>query len=192
MNIGEKIESALWNVLPAKYFHPQEGDKTLGGSDLTKLSRSPSIGSPEEIAYAVFSDTRFRMCHLYEKFSEFLPKEFTIIDGPNAQNCFMYSMGIDPKTTKKFGRNAFDAELVKRKYECIPFQNTLPEKGDIIVYSINGMIDTVRQHAAIYMGDGRVRSRWGYHFPVVEHPLKAVLSTYWNRDENYISIERRI
>ncbi len=191
MSFLETAASAAWNVLPAALFHPKEGHKTLGGNQFCTLQKRPPLGYADESSYAVFTDTRFRMRHLFHKFAEFLPAEFTIIDPPNGQNCFMHALNIDPKTTRKFGRDLFDEELTKRGYQCIDYEDTQPQAGDIIVYSVEGIIDSIREHAALYVGDGRVRSRWGYHSPLVEHPLKAVLSGYWNLDDRYLAIERK-
>lgn len=103
------------------------------------------------------------MSHLFEKLIPFLPQEFDIIDEPNGQNCFMYCLDI-PKQRKKFGRKDFDSELEKRGYQYFNYSKESIEIGDIIVYSIPWFIDSIRQHAGVYVGNGRVQSKWGGKF----------------------------
>ena len=187
MSLYHRFHSALWDRLPAGAFDPQEGDRTVEGMTLTK---APSLTAEDHVRFAVFSDVRFYKEHLYHKLLPFLPKEFTVLDGPSGQNCFMHCLDIPPQKAP-FGRREFDAELTNRSYAWQRYADGEAKEGDIIVYSVASIIDSVREHAALYVGDGRVQSRWGHNSPLVEHPLKEVLPTYWNGDDTYLTIERR-
>jgi hypothetical protein len=180
------IYSDMWRILPSFMFNPEEGDQTLEG---IALSNQPSLSEDEKIKFAVFTDSRFYMPYLFEKLIPFLPEEFKIVDEPNGQNCFMYSLNIKTRR-KKFGAKDFDLELERRGYQYQDFSITQLIEGDIIVYSIHRFIHSIRTHAGIYVGNGRIQSRWGQNSPLIEHPIKEVVPNYWNKDERYLTIER--
>jgi hypothetical protein len=175
-------------MAPPSFFHPKPGDITIEGRQLTN---TPSLSDDEKVKFAAFTDPRFYLPHLYRKLIPFLPERFEVIDGPNRQNCYMYCLNIDPKRTKRFERREFDMELEKRGYNYYEFSRKNLRVGDIIVYSVFNHIDSIRTHAGIYIGNGRVRSRWGYNSPLIEHPLEEVIPPYWNREERFLTIERR-
>lgn len=185
MNL-RSAQSAMWSVLPAALYHPREGGNTTGGM---RLSLRPGRDAADNIQYAAFSDIRFYHRHLYRKLIPFLPEDFEVVGEPTGQNCFMHCLDIHPPQ-KEFGRRAFDAQMEARGFTCLPYKEHEPRKGDIIAYAIDGYIDSIRQHVGLYVGEGRVRSRWGYGSPLIEHPLERVVPTYWNRDPEYLSIER--
>jgi hypothetical protein len=180
------LYSILWRILPPSFFNPKPGDLTLEG--LT-LKEKPSLSEEDNTKFAVFSDQRLYQNHLFEKLLPFFPEGFDVIEGPNGQNCFMYCLNI-PTQKRTFGRREFDAELEKRGYVYRDFSMNDLLVGDIIVYSVPTFLDPIRKHAGIYVGNGRVRSRWGQNSPLVEHPLKEVVPNYWNKDEQYLTIER--
>ncbi len=187
MNLLTPLSGLVWKYLPSSFFQPKAGDRTTRG--LT-LSERPSLsGEDEMVKFAAFSDARIRMRQHCRKLIPFLPEGFEWIDDPNGQNCFMYSLGVPPRG-EKFGRREFDAELERRLYLPLEYHDQEVREGDIVVYSVQGIIDRTREHAAVYMGDGRVRSRWGIDGPLIEHPLKEVISIYWDRDDRTLSIER--
>ncbi|MBW3020912.1 hypothetical protein KY334_06455 [Candidatus Woesearchaeota archaeon] len=187
MKLASCFYSNIWKVLPPSYFNPKPGDLTLEG---IALCEKPSLLEEELTKFAVFTDSRFYMKHLFEKLIPFLPQEFEVIEEPNGQNCFMYCLNI-PKQKKEFGRRNFNLKLEERGYEYFDFSKGSIEVGDIIVYSVPGIIDSIRRHAGVYVGNGRVRSRWGINSPLIEHPLKEVISNYWNKDERFLTIERK-
>ncbi len=186
MKLMNHFYSNVWRILPSLMFNPNEGDQTLEG---ITLSIQPSLSEDEKTKFAVFTDSRFYMAHLFEKLIPFLPEDFEIIAEPNGQNCFMYCLDIKPKR-REFGRKEFNLELEQRGYRYQGFSKTQPKKDDIIVYSIPGFINSIRKHAGIYMGNGRVQSRWGQNSPLIEHPIEEVVSNYWNKDKRYLTIER--
>lgn len=187
MGLKEQLHSSLWKALPASVFNPKAGDLTIEGNVLTE---KPLLSEDEAIKFAVFTDTRFNIAHLFEKLIPFLPEDFEVVGKPNGQNCFMYCLDI-PSPKKNFGRNEFDQELENRKYSYSNFSDKDLKIGDIIVYSLPGIINSVRTHAGIYVGNGRAQSRWGMNSPLLEHPLDQVVPTYWNGDERYLTIERK-
>ncbi|MFW6285620.1 MAG: hypothetical protein ACOC16_00445 [Nanoarchaeota archaeon] len=188
MNLTNRICTNLWKILPASMFNPNSGHPTLEGSF---LSYRPSLTQNEAIKFAVFTEPRFYMSHLYKKLIPFVPEEFEVIDKPNGQNCFMYSLGI-LKPNIRFGREKFYFNLKSRNYQSFNYSKDIVEKGDIIVYSTPGYIDSVIQHAGVYVGNGRVRARWGNNSPLIEHPLKEVISHYWNKDDKYLTVEKKM
>ncbi len=187
MSFGRALHSAFWSAAPAALFHPKEGDTTIEG---LRLTHRPSLAEPDEVKFAAMSDVRFYCRHLYAKLMPFLPEEFTVVAPPNGQNCFMHALDIDPSQAP-FGRREFDRELQCRGYRCMPFAGNQPQKQDIIVYSVEGVIDSIREHAAVYVGNGRVQSRWGSNSPLLEHPYHQVVPTYWNSDPAFLSLERK-
>jgi len=186
MKLMKNLYSNIWRIMPSSMFNPNEGDQTLEG---ITLSNQPSLSEDEKTKFAVFTDSRFYMNHLFEKLIPFLPENFEVIDKPNGQNCFMYSLDIKNRK-KKFGAREFNLELERRGYQCQDFSTDQIRKGDIIVYSIPGFVDSIRTHAGIYVGNERVQSRWGQNSPLIEHPIKEVVPNYWNKDERYLTIER--
>ena len=141
------------------------------------LSVLPSLDSFPEIKFAVFDDIRFYDPNHYRKFFPFIPQGFDIVGPPQKnQNCFAYALGKD----YAFDRWAFLQLLNEESYKPIFGELSM---GDIVAYynldpDINGY-----GHAAQYVGNGRVRSRWGisrngFGSPIIEHPIDEVSPLY--------------
>jgi len=169
-----------------------EGEKTLMG---LRLRIRPSLKQPLEVKYAVFSDSRFFMPEFYEQFEPFLPEGFDLIDKPMNQNAFEFCLGFSGRNTDSRG---FLAELALRGYENRVGAEFFPRTGfqvdaeglqpeDILGY-YQGAPELGHTHAGIYMGEGRVRSRWGRMSPILEHPILEVLPLYVQRRSNSLEI----
>ncbi len=103
-----------------------------------------------------------------------------------------------------FGRIEFKRELEKRGYGKIKFLEDRLNLGDVIIYKIpkrDGLHsfskedfeiepNTIWQHAGVYVGNGRVRSRWRINSPLIEHPLKEVTPNYWDGKIDNLEIRR--
>ena len=188
MKLMNNLYSNLSKILPPLVFNPKPGDLTSKG---LLLSQKPSLLEGDAIKFSVFTDSRFYISHLFEKLIPFLPDGIEVVGNPNGQNCFMYCLDMSP-IRRKFGRKAFDVELEHQGYQYSNFSKDNLQIGDIIVYSTQGFIDPIGQHAGIYVGNGRVRSRWGKNSPLLEHQLEEVPLNYWNKDEKYLTIERKM
>ena len=188
MKLMNHLYSNLWKLLPSVAFNPNPGDLTLEGLALVE---KPSLLEEDTIKFSVFTDRRFYILHLFEKLIPFLPEGIEVVGNPNGQNCFMYCLDITPRR-KEFGIKEFNMELEHQGYQYSNFSKNNLQIRDIIVYSRPGFIDSIRQHAGIYVGKGRVRSRWGNNSPLLEHQLEEVPLNYWNKDERYLTIERKI
>jgi len=158
-----------------KEFKPSVGMKTTGG---LRLSILPKLSSPPEIKFAVFSDSRFWDPEQYEKFSRFLPEEFSLLGPPKeGQNCFGFVLDLE----RNLDRWEFCRILHHQGYE--QFLDKQLKTGDIIAYYGADPDITGYTHAAKYVGDGRVISRCGFREgfggPVIEHPIKEIIPAYY-------------
>jgi hypothetical protein len=187
MNIETRYSHALLKIVPSSLVNPKPGDLVRGGQ---VLSFTPPLASSAEVKFAVFNHPGINIPRLYHKFIPFLPEGFSIVGEPNGQNCYMYCLGIISGRAQ-FDRRQFDHELENRGYQHQRYSSETVQIGDIIVYSVSGPLDSYRRHAAIYVGNGKVRSRWGHNSPVLEHPLEEVLPTYWDGFEPNLEIERK-
>ncbi len=143
------------------------------------LTESPSLESPDEIKYAVFDDARFWTPKDYMKFEPFLPEGVSIVGPPKkGQNCFGFSLN-----DSYFNRWGF-RKILDIGYDRIRDEETI-RRGDVVAYcgldpDMSGFL-----HSGVYQGDGMVRGRWGiddktrYGSPVIEHPLREILPTYY-------------
>jgi cell wall-associated NlpC family hydrolase len=188
MGIEARYSHALLKIIPSSLVNPKPGDVVRGGQ---VLSFTPSLASPTEVKFAIFNHPGINIPRLYQKFIPFLPEGFLVAGEPNGQNCYMYCLDIASGAAAQFERGQFNQELENRGYQYQRYSSEVVQVGDVIVYSVSGSFDSYRSHAGVYVGSGRVRSRWGYNSPVIEHPLKEVLPTYWDGDESHLTIERK-
>jgi hypothetical protein len=183
MGIEARYSHALLKIIPSSLVNPKPGDAVRGGQ---VLSFTPSLASSAEVKFAIFNHPGINIPRLYQKLIPFLPEGFLVAGEPNGQNCYMYCLDIANGAAAQFNQ-----ELENRGYQCQGYSSEVVRVGDIIVYSVSGPFDSYRRHAGVYVGNGRVRSRWGYNSPVIEHPLEEVLPTYWDGDESHLAIERK-
>jgi len=155
----------------------KEGDGTSMGLVLTK---NPSLLSDPKIKFAVFDHPALFDTERYAELVAFLPKEFSFIEPPkDGQNCFGYALDLEDYIDKW----EFDGMLYELNY--IQCDKDSLENGVVVAYCGADPEFTGFKHAGIYIGDERVRSRWGrlevkgseqiIGGPVVEHPLEEVL-----------------
>jgi len=159
--------------------HPIEpGAKTTNG---LKLKFNPSLSDSPEVKFAPFSDKRILVPNEYLKFQDYLPKEVRLIGSPDGipehgRNCWGYCFGdrlnLSPGDFKKH----LDSD-----YQQI-FSQDIPEHTLLVYAGMDNGICPQFLHAGIYQGDGIVKSRWCDGGPVVEHPLKEVLHSFYNSD----------
>ena len=149
-------------------------EKKVSGSDL--LINPPLNASPE-VKFAPFLRDNYSSIinpKKYLKFQRFLPDSIKLVGPPvKGANCFSYVLGLDNSVTS----HEFHDIAIARGLE---WKTGEIENGDIIVYlgHDNGVCPEFL-HAGVYLGDDRVRSRWGIGGPVVEHPIGELLPPFY-------------
>ncbi len=178
MNEMTALRSVMFSVLPTCWFKPQAGDITPQGQVLR--SRPSDLASDSQ-KFAAFSDPRLYHNRTYESMAQFLPQSFEIVAPPADQNAFAYVLG--EQTVGKIASSILLRALEDFSYPFESFSQAILKPGDIVTYALdNQLAGSMVRHAAVYVGDERVRSRWGHYSPVIEHPLTQVLPTYWNKN----------
>ena len=136
---------------------------------------NPSLSDIPEVKFAPFLRSNYSMTDKnYLKFQRFLPDCIKLVGPPvKGAGCFSYALGLEGSVTPR----EFHKIAIERGLE---WKAGKPEKNDIIVYlgHDNGVCPKFL-HAGIYLGDDRVRSRWTIDGPVVEHPIREVLPTFY-------------
>ena len=177
----------IWSLVPPFMFNPKEGNSNL---DDYFLTLKPSLELPEELKFAAINDPRFRLRHLYKKLEPFLPDEFDLIAPPNRDDCSRFVFGR--VFNKKYCWGVHLNHLLNSGYELISFDNQLAEIGDVVVYTGTDVYTgPVWIHVARYVGNSRVRSRWGFYSPVIESPIDQIYSSYWTGKSSDLQLLKR-
>ncbi|OIO40989.1 hypothetical protein AUJ62_03690 [Candidatus Pacearchaeota archaeon CG1_02_32_21] len=157
----------------------REGMITTGGLRLLK----PDYCSIPEVKFSFLSDKRFFDSRYYKEFESFMPNGFSIVGEPKDESAFVYVLR-ETGLARNGMRNIHSANFLdiigkggfKSVNSLSPVKEDIvlysPVKDDIILYSPFEADFTGYNHAGIYNGDDKVRSRWGFGSPVIEHPLK--------------------
>jgi len=112
---------------------------------------------------------------LFDSVAKFIPQSLGLIEPPDSQehqrNCHSYTFG---KNTWFEVKNVHDAIKTGKLIET-----ESPEKENVILYYKRASANPIIKHSGIYLGKGKVRSKWA-NGPVFIHDVFNVPYSYGN------------
>lgn len=110
---------------------------------------------------------------LFDFAKDFIPQNLKIIGPPDSQkqqvNCHGYTFGKDAWLKVKKVHDAIS--------DGILVESEKPQKGNIIIYYIEGSNLPIIKHSGIYLGEGKVKSKWA-NGPIFIHDVFNVPYSY--------------
>lgn len=118
----------------------------------------------------------FANANYFDKVKPFIPKSLKILCTPDTNrkslNCHGYTFGTHRRYTPKEVFGLISGDKLKEATE--------PKRGDVILYIDETSRLPIIKHSGIYVGSGKVKSKWNTNGPVFEHDIFNIPFQYGN------------